>query len=260
MDNFAKLIDSRIEQKTKNQFMKTQPATVINNGSVDQMKVVRLLATGATAELLNMTGVDLSVGDQVQVYSCGKTMYIGASSNTATGTIYTAGDNITISAENVISSHDTTYTAGENISISSGNVISSYLHAQNVIGITSDGGSSSTGFDYIINVTRPAAWSGWLVTVTLSDIYTGILNEIRSLTFFGNGAMLKRASYAYIPEYSAENGSDVYDYSGVVAYMYRDGTSSLKLHIEPRYYTVNGGVKNYELAPAIGIATIVCFN
>lgn len=239
MDNFAKLIDTRIEQKTKNQFMKTQPATVISDGSVDQMKVVRLLATGATTELLNMTGVELTVGDSVQVYSCGKTMYIGASSNTATGTIYTAGDNITISAENVISS---------------------YLHAQNVINITSDGGSSSTGFDYIINVTRPAAWSGWLVTVTLSDIYTGILNEIRSLTFFGNGAMLERASYAYIPEYSAENGSDVYDYSGVVAHMYRDGTSSLKLHIEPRYYTVNGGFKNYEPAPVIGIATIVCFN
>ena len=40
------------------------------------------------------------------------------------GTTYTAGDNITISADNVISATDTTYTAGTGISISDENVIS----------------------------------------------------------------------------------------------------------------------------------------
>ena len=40
------------------------------------------------------------------------------------GTTYTAGDNIQISAENVISATDTKYTAGTNVSISEQNVIS----------------------------------------------------------------------------------------------------------------------------------------
>lgn len=41
------------------------------------------------------------------------------------GSTYTAGDNIQISAENVISATDTTYTAGDNVAISANNEISS---------------------------------------------------------------------------------------------------------------------------------------
>lgn len=79
MDEFAKLIDSRINLKTKGQFMKTVPAVVTIGGT--DTATVKILSENTTCELLNMTGTKLSVGDQVQVYSCGKTMYIGASRN-----------------------------------------------------------------------------------------------------------------------------------------------------------------------------------
>ena len=45
-------------------------------------------------------------------------------SNLSEGVVYTAGTNISISAQNVISATDTTYTAGDGISISNQNVIS----------------------------------------------------------------------------------------------------------------------------------------
>lgn len=58
---------------------------------------------------------------------------------------YTAGDNITISEENVISATDTTYTAGANIQISENNVISAtsggvnYSTEEQVVGTWIDG-------------------------------------------------------------------------------------------------------------------------
>lgn len=104
MDEFAKLIDGRINLKTKGQFMKTVPAVVTIGGT--DTATVNILSENTTCELLNMTGTKLSVGDQVQVYSCGKTMYIGASRNIVeSGTTYTAGQNISIDSNNVISSH-----------------------------------------------------------------------------------------------------------------------------------------------------------
>lgn len=57
----------------------------------------------------------------------------------ATDTTYTAGDNVSISEENVISATDTTYTAGSNVSISAENVISA-----NVLGAIT---SAELGFD-----------------------------------------------------------------------------------------------------------------
>jgi hypothetical protein len=103
VDEFAKLIDSRINLKTKGQFMKTVPAVVTIGGT--DTATVNILSENTTCELLNMTGTKLSVGDQVQVYSCGKTMYIGASRNIVdSGETYTAGQNIVISSSNVISS------------------------------------------------------------------------------------------------------------------------------------------------------------
>ena len=104
MDEFAKLIDGRINLKTKGQFMKTVPAVVTIGGT--DTATVNILSENTTCELLNMTGTKLSVGDQVQVYSCGKTMYIGASRNIVeSGATYTAGNNISISSDNVIASH-----------------------------------------------------------------------------------------------------------------------------------------------------------
>lgn len=85
MDEFAKLIDGRINLKTKGQFMKTVPAVVTIGGT--DTATVNILSENTTCELLNMTGTKLSVGDQVQVYSCGKTMYIGASRNVSGSSI-----------------------------------------------------------------------------------------------------------------------------------------------------------------------------
>lgn len=60
------------------------------------------------------------------------------------GVTYTAGENIQISEENVISATDTTYSAGENIEISAQNVISakvptSDMSAQTEVGVGIDG-------------------------------------------------------------------------------------------------------------------------
>lgn len=67
------------------------------------------------------------------------------------GTEYTAGDNIQISAENVISATDTTYTAGDNVSISNENVISAtnttYTAGDN-IQISSENEISATDTTY----------------------------------------------------------------------------------------------------------------
>lgn len=72
------------------------------------------------------------------------------------GTTYTAGDNIQISAENVISATDTTYTAGDNVQISEQNVISATdtkytagtnvaISDQNVISATDTTYTAGTG-------------------------------------------------------------------------------------------------------------------
>ena len=67
------------------------------------------------------------------------------------GTEYTAGDNIQISADNVISATDTTYTAGDNVSISNENVISAtnttYTAGDN-IQISSENEISATDTTY----------------------------------------------------------------------------------------------------------------
>ena len=72
--------------------------------------------------------------------------------NASGGVEYTAGDNIQISAENVISATDTKYTAGTNVEISEQNVISATdtkytagtgitISEQNVISASGGGGS-----------------------------------------------------------------------------------------------------------------------
>lgn len=60
----------------------------------------------------------LTAGDNIQIDPETDTI-------SATDTTYTAGDNVSISEQNVISATDTKYTAGQNITISGQNVISS---------------------------------------------------------------------------------------------------------------------------------------
>ena len=61
-------------------------------------------------------GIEYTAGDNIQISS--------ENVISATDTTYSAGDNVSISSENVISATETTYTAGDNIQISADNKIS----------------------------------------------------------------------------------------------------------------------------------------
>lgn len=69
---------------------------------------------------------------------------------------YSAGDNININENNVISASDTKYTAGNGISISENNVISA------------TGGSADASVVYILNI-RCIGLAGYTVTLTYAD-------------------------------------------------------------------------------------------
>ena len=70
--------------------------------------------------------------DSSNTYTAGTNIQISSENViSATDTTYTAGDNISISDANVISATDTTYTAGENISITN-NVISATIPEETV--------------------------------------------------------------------------------------------------------------------------------
>jgi hypothetical protein len=267
VDYFSNLIDSRIAQQTKNQFMKTQPATVINNGSVDQMKVVRLLATGATVELLNMTGVDLSVGDQVQVYSCGKTMYIGASSNT--GRVYRAGANINIT------------------SINGYNTIRSIRKVGLATGLSTTGNWASGWTFYwsnISGITRfvdtADQYKGWLINFTFGDEYpyddginayyeyqfcffgkdgqtisTADPSNPSSSGYLGNINAVSRFYGIRNTDYYVDNPSAI-NYLGYNIYAHFEGfwqallpANPLRIFIPPRYKNVGGVVSKIQTTP-----------
>lgn len=94
------------------------------------------------------------------------------------GSTYTAGDNIQISADNVISATDTTYTAGTNVSISNENVISATnttytagtnisISAQNVISATDTTYSAGTGIS--IDGSNVISADSQLPTVSSAD-------------------------------------------------------------------------------------------
>ena len=110
MDNFLDVLDDRVKKVIQGSFMKTIPAlvTAVN----DKMATVTKLSDGSTVTLLNMSGTNLSVGDEVQVYSCGKTEFIGASRNVGSGgnfktTSVPANSTVTMQelgcAENIVS-------------------------------------------------------------------------------------------------------------------------------------------------------------
>jgi hypothetical protein len=83
-----------------------------NENDVPSIKQVREIVEEVESEKQDK----LTAGDNITITSDNVI--------SATNTTYTAGDNISISDENVISATDTTYTAGDNISISDENVIS----------------------------------------------------------------------------------------------------------------------------------------
>lgn len=245
--------------------MKTQPATVISDGSVDQMKVVRLLATGATAELLNMTGVELAVGDSVQVYSCGKTMYIGASSNT--GKVYTAGANIDIT------------------SVNGHNTIRSTRKVGVATGLTMLGDWASGWRFYwsgISGVTRfidtADQYKGWLINFTFGDEYPyddGINAYYDyQFQFFGkDGQVVSTSDYPdpsgyfgdldAVARFDGIRNTDYYvdnpnaiNYLGYNIYVHFEGfwdtltpLNPLRIFIPPRYKNVGGVVSKIQTTP-----------
>lgn len=123
------------------------------------------------------------------------------------GPTYTAGDNIQISTQNVISATDTTYTAGDNIQISAQNVISATdtkytagsgiaISDQNVISATGGSGRSDwelvTTNDWITNIVSVDSSNPYVITL-LKDCYISYTNSTHTTTFFigGKGSVLK---------------------------------------------------------------------
>lgn len=78
----------------------------------------------------NKSSSDLNIPTPIN-YTAGTGIDITGNVISATGgsggTTYTAGDNIQISADDVISATDTTYTAGQNVTITSANVINAII-------------------------------------------------------------------------------------------------------------------------------------
>lgn len=92
---------------------------VLNNSSftADQWAAISSgITSGDVAKLTGLADIQ-SIGANLSLNSLTGEL-------SATDTTYTAGTNVSISAQNVISATDTTYTAGSNVSISAQNVIS----------------------------------------------------------------------------------------------------------------------------------------
>lgn len=264
MDEFAKLIDGRINLKTKGQFMKTVPAVVTIGGT--DTATVKILSENTTCELLNMTGVKLSVGDQVQVYSCGKTMYIGASRN--------------------IVESGATYTAGDNIYISSDNVIRSYLHMYGNTNVQLSGDATNgwviSWGGYATDTPPPANCTGFIAKfgITIHYIYDratdAVLNKTRyiDLVFVSrkyNGVF--SVAHCDIPPITytvkvASNNWYSYEYYGVTATLNMTTSGEVTIAIPPIYLKqtdTSGDVSSYGIATDVTLTlrmpnSIVYFN
>lgn len=95
----------------------------------------------------------------------------------------TAGSNITISEENVISATDTTYSAGSGISISAQNEISSTVHGIPVGGTTGQVLAKVNGDDYNVEWVNQSGGSGGVFfavkdTTTFSEVQTALANGL----------------------------------------------------------------------------------
>lgn len=259
MDEFAKLIDGRINLKTKGQFMKTVPAVVTIGGT--DTATVNILSENTTCELLNMTGTKLSVGDQVQVYSCGKTMYIGASRN--------------------IVESGATYTAGNNIYISRSNVISSYLHMYGNTNIQLSGDAANGWIiswgGYATDVPPPSNCTGFIAKFGINIRYDDVdVNKTRyiDLVFVSrkyNGVF--SVTYCDIPPMMhtvqrAPNNWVSYEYYGVTATLNMTTSGEVTIAIPPIYLkqtNTTGDVIDYSIAKNVTLTlrkpnSIVYFN
>lgn len=259
MDEFAKLIDSRINLKTKGQFMKTVPAVVTVGGT--DTATVNILSENTTAELLNMTGSELSVGDQVQVYSCGKTMYIGASRNIVeSGATYTAGNNIYISSSNVISSHLLMY-GNTNVRLS-GDATNGWIIGWGGYAADEPPPSNCTGFiakfgiqiqytEADVNKTR------YIDLVFVSRKYSGVF----SVAYCDIPPMMHTVKIASNNWYS-------YEYYGVTATLNMSTSGVVTIAIPPIYLKqtdTTGDVIDYSIAKNVTLTlrkpnSIVYFN
>jgi len=101
---------------------------------------------GAQAQLTAGSGINISGNEISCSVSPGPTYTAGANVSidgnnviSATNTTYSAGTNVSISSGNVISATDTTYTAGTNVSIDGNNVISATDTTYGVFGTSADG-------------------------------------------------------------------------------------------------------------------------
>lgn len=233
MDEFAKLIDGRINLKTKGQFMKTVPAVVTIGGT--DTATVNLLSENATCELLNMTGSELSVGDQVQVYSCGKTMYIGASRN--------------------IVESGATYTAGDNIAISSGNVIKGYRHVYSGSNTVSVTGDSTNGWivSWLNTAADPHPPSGCTGAIIKCTIQVTLPHPSKTmtldLTFFctmSNGVIY--TTYAHTPHWFFLESGMPYEYFSSQARLVYSSANGLDIYIDPIYMRENEDTSTYSTA------------
>ena len=113
---------------------------------------------GETSEPIPANEFDRAISEIENTrYIAGDNIQISADNViSATDTTYTAGDNITISEDNVISSTGESYTAGDNITISDQNVISAtdtrYTAGSN-ISISGDNVISTPGYTAGTNIT-----------------------------------------------------------------------------------------------------------
>ena len=265
MDEFAKLIDGRINLKTKGQFMKTVPAVVTIGGT--DTATVNILSENTTCELLNMTGTKLSVGDQVQVYSCGKTMYIGASRNIVeSGATYTAGNNINISSGNVISSHLLMY-GNDNVRLS-GDATNGWVISWGGYATDTPPPANCTGF---------VAKFGIVIHYNDANVYNDArVDKIRyvDLVFVSrkyNGVF--SVAYCDIPPITytiwvASNNWYSYEYYGVTATLNMTTSGDVTITIPPicsKQTNTTGDVSSYGIATDVTLTlrkpnSIVYFN
>jgi len=155
---------------------------VLNNSSftADQWAAISSgITSGDVAKLTGLADIQ-SIGANLSLNSLTGEL-------SATDTTYTAGTNVSISAQNVISATDTTYTAGTNVSISPQNVISATDTTYNNF-VGTNGGTDGTAGLVPAPLTTDAgkflnANGGWAVpncdvkTLTAADYNWNVENQ-----------------------------------------------------------------------------------
>ena len=160
--------------------------------------------------LLNDKQDTLIAGSNIQIAADGKTI-------SATDTTYTAGANVSISAQNVISATDTTYTAGTGINIAN-NVISSTVTDTTTLYV----GSSSNEYRFYYDAAKTEQVTYQEMTQLLEN------GDVRLVT--GNG------SAAYVNAYSIGTGeSYIFSYDSGMYRSYRWFSSNTYASVTAHY-------------------------